>query len=126
MKIDFENWNRKEIYTHFEGSSNPFYMVTFTVDVTKLYSFVKKHRLSFYYSFIYICTKALNSVENFRYTIRGKEIYLLDKRNPSFTDMKKGSELFHITTVPAVDDIFSFCSLAEEKSQNKSCFLEMS
>lgn len=123
-KINLENWNRKEIYTHFSYGSNPFYMVTFKVDVTNLYEFVKKCHLSFYYSMIYFCTKAMNQVENFKYTIINEEIYLLDERLPSFTDMKKGSELFHIVTMPKVKDIYEFNKIAKQLNENQTCFID--
>lgn len=125
-KIDMAAWERKELYDFFSGVSNPFYMVSFTVDVTELKAYTKRHGCSFYYSMIYLCNKALESVENFMYTCRDGEVYLLSERVPSFTDRKTDSELFHIVSVQVNGDIVEFCRLAGETSKNQQCFIDMS
>lgn len=100
-KIDIGAWDRKELFDFFSSVSDPFYMVTFRQDVTKLCRYAKARGLSFYYALVYLCTQAVNSVPAFQYTIRGDGVYRLERRIPSFTDLKKGSELFHIVTMPA-------------------------
>ena len=64
-KIDTERWERRELYDFFSGMSQPFYSVTFQVDVTELYQYVKQKGLSFYHALVWLCTKAANRVENF-------------------------------------------------------------
>lgn len=124
-KIDRDAWERKEIYEFFSSFSNPFYMVSFIVDVTELKEFTKRHDCSFYYALVFLCAKAMSRVENFRYIVQGDDVYLIDERQPSFTDRKPGSELFHIVTVPAGDDILAFCREAKRKSQSQKCFIDM-
>lgn len=123
-KIDLESWDRKEIFDHFSSLSDPFYSVTFTVDVTNLYRFVKENGLSFYYSMVYLCTRAVNHVEAFRYVLCQGEPMLLDERSPSFTDLKPGSETFHIVTMPCRGGIGDFCRAAREKSAAQTTFLD--
>ncbi len=122
--IDYENWPRKEIFDHFSACSNPFYSVTFRQDVTALVNHCKARGLSFYLSLVWLCTKALNSVENFRYTLDGGRVALFSERIPSFCDLKDGSELFHIVTLPAGDDMASFCTAAKAKSAAQTAFLD--
>lgn len=98
-KIDKKNWERREIFDFFSSVSNPFYMVTFKQDVTNLYNYTKNHGISFYYGLVYLCTKAINDVDAFSYVTERDEIFHLKERLPSFTDLKKGSELFHIVTM---------------------------
>ena len=62
MEFDFEAWPRRGIYEFFSGLSQPFYSVTFTLDVTKLYACVKRRGLSFYYALTWLVTEAVNSV----------------------------------------------------------------
>lgn len=125
-KIDMEAWERREIFDFFSRISHPFYMVSFTADVTELKAFTKRHGCSFYYALIYLCTKALSSVENFLYVCEGDGVCLLDGRTPSFTDRAADSELFRIVTVPMEDDILSFCRAAGEASRGQKCFLDTS
>ncbi|MCD8382688.1 MAG: chloramphenicol acetyltransferase [Clostridiales bacterium] len=122
-EIDLAAWNRREIYDFFSGMQDPMYMVTFTVDVTGLHRYVKERGLSFYYAMIYLCTQAADEVENFRYTVREGKVYLLDGRSPSFTDMKPGSELFHIVTMPCEGTLEDFCRAAGERSRAQDCFI---
>ena len=123
MKIEHDTWDRREIFDFFSGMKDPFYMVTFTVDVTPLYRYVKAKGLSCYYAMVWCCMKAVNAVENFRYVIRDGEVHLIDGRSPSFTDLKPGSELFHIVTIPMVDDPEVFCRRAAERSRSQTCFI---
>ena len=122
--IDYENWPRRELYEHFLGVSDPFYSVTYRQDVTKLCGYCKAHKLSFYLSLTYLVTKAVNAVENFRYTIENGRVALLDERVPSFCDLLPGSELFHVVTLPAGGDMAAFCAAAKEKSAAQTAFLD--
>ena len=123
-QVNWEDWDRKELFDYFSKLSQPFYSVTFAVDVTDLYRFTKANRLSFYYSLVYLCTKAINHVEAFRYMVDRGNLFLLDQRISSFRDLKPGSETFHIVTMPCGNDIGTFCRTAREKSLAQTTFLD--
>ena len=141
QKTDLAAWERREIFDFFSGSSNPFYMVTFRQNVTKLVQYTKQNHISFYYALVYLCTKAINSVPAFHYVIRQSDVYCfnsvpafhyvirqsdvycLPERSPSFTDLKKGSELFHIVTMPCAGSMIDFCEQAGERSRKQSVFI---
>ncbi len=125
-KIDINSWKRKEIFEFFSSVACPYYSVTFTVDVSQVYDFVKEKGLSFYYCMCWLCTQAINRVEAFSYLIKEGDIYRLNKRHPSFTDIKKGEELFYIVTMPIQDDIVAFCKDAAARSASQTCFINMS
>ena len=61
----------------------------------------------------------------FSYFLKDGELYRLDRRHPSFTDMKKGEELFYIVTMPIEEDILSFCRAAAEKSAAQDYFINL-
>ena len=46
-KIDIGAWDRKELFDFFSSVSDPFYMVTFRQDVTKLCRYAQARGLSF-------------------------------------------------------------------------------
>lgn len=121
--IDRASWPRRELFEFFSRMSHPFYSVTFKQDVTRLYQFTKEHRLSFYYSLVYLCTQAVNGVENFRYGLENGEVILYDRRNPSFTDLHPGSGEFHIVTMSCGGTIQDFCAAAKEKSRAQTTLL---
>ena len=123
--IDRSTWPRRGMYEYFSGVSNPFYSVTVQIDVTDLAAWAKREGLSFYYALVYLCTQAVNQTEAFRYDIRDGQVVLLDRREPSFTDLKPGAELFHIVTMAAGEDIRAFCRVARQKSRAQEVFLDM-
>lgn len=125
-KIDFAQWARKPLFDFFSAMSQPFYSVTLTLDVTQLYRYTHRQSLSFYYSLVYLCTQALNRVEAFRYILREGELYLLESRTPSFTDLHPGAETFHIVTMPCAGSIEDFCRAARKKSMAQTTFLDQS
>lgn len=122
--IDMSTWPRREIYDFFSPISNPFYSVTFTLDVTNLYRYVKERELSFYYALVYLCTQAVNRVEAFLYTIEDGKVRIYDKRQPSFTDLEKGSELFRMVFVPCEGSLDEFCRAAKAKSESQHFFFD--
>lgn len=125
-KIDLSAWPRREIYEAHAGMTSPFFMISFRVDVTRVYDWARPRGLSFYYAMVWLTAAAMNSVENFRYTWRGDEVWLADARDPSFTDLHPGSELYHIVTLPAGDSPEEFCRRAKEASQSQTRFLDLS
>ncbi len=124
-RIDRSTWNRKEIYDFFSQISDPFYMVSFTADVTELKAFTRRHDCSFYYALIYLCGKAMSRVENFQYICQGDDIFVIDERIPSFTDKRPGSELFYIVTVPLGENLLDFCRTAKEASAKQDFFIDL-
>lgn len=124
-KIDRASWGRREICAFFSRASNPFYAVTFRQDVTALYDYVKKNGLSFYYAMTWAVTRAINDTEAFHYFSRGGELFRLEERIPSFTDLRRGEENFHIVTMPCGEDVKTFCAEARRQSMAQDCFIRM-
>ena len=124
-KVVWADWPRQEIFNFFSGMPDPFFSVTFTLDVTNVKVFTKENGLSFYYAMVWLCSKALDQVDAVHYTLRGGELYRLETRWPSFTDLKPGKEQFHIVTMPAGDEIKTFCRDAKEKSMAQENFINM-
>ena len=121
--IDQSTWPRKEMFDFYSGISCPFYMVTFKMDVTRLYDYAKAHGLSFYLSMVYLCTETVNSIETFRYAIRGGDVVLLDGRDPVFCDLREGEDLFYIVNVTREGPLDAFCRRAKEKSLKQRGFM---
>lgn len=121
--VAWESWPRNEIYRFFQPLSNPIFGVTFSLDVTRLHAYTKAHGVSFYYALVYLCTEAINSEEAFLYCERPDGLYRLERRIPSFTDLKPGSDRFHIVTMDHGTDLDAFCRAARLKSREQTCFI---
>jgi chloramphenicol O-acetyltransferase type A len=115
-EIDVDNWMRKEHFNFFKNVAYPVYNICFDVDVTRLREYAKDKNLPFNLALVYLSTNAVCSVENLRYRLRGETVVLHDSLTPSFTDMKKDSDLFKMVTVEMEENLESFAIKAKEKS----------
>lgn len=122
--IDQSAWERKEIFDLFSGADYPFYSITIPMDVTRVKEVSKEKGISFYHLMIWVCTKAVNAIPEFRLRVRGDTVVRLDRTEPSFTSLKKGSELFQIITMPWEEDYMEFCRHAKEKSERQESFMD--
>ena len=103
--------------------SHPFYSLTFPVDVTALRRRCKEDGLPFYPAMAFGVTKAMERVEAFLYKDRNGRIVRHDRLVLSFTDLKQGSELFHIVTLEAGEDLADFCRRAKAASAAQTEFI---
>ncbi len=101
-RIERETWKRNAHDRLFSRLEVPFYSVSRKLDVTGAVAYAKRHGISVYAALIWVTMKAVNSVEAFRYELRGDEVYLLDARNPSYT-YPWDDELFGICGIPWKD-----------------------
>ncbi len=121
--IDMSSWPRREIYSFFAPMSDPFYSLTFPVDVTRLRACCRERGISFYMAMTFAVTKAMESVDAFLYKDRDGVIVKHERLVPSFTDLTPGSELFRIVTLEAGDDMADFCRRAKAKSAAQGGFI---
>lgn len=123
--IDYKTWRRRELFEFFSAADQPFYNLAYRLDVTQVYDFAKANSVSFYLALTCLVTRAINSVEAFRYAKLDGEIVLFRERVPSFTDMSAGSELFRIVTVPCEGGVVEFCREAKRRSEAQRGFIDM-
>ena len=94
--VDIENWNRKTIYEYFKDFADPFFNLTANLDVTVLYHFCKKNKLSFSLANLFYALQTVNEIREFKIRIK-------DDRLVEF-------ETIHATmTIAQPDETFSFC-----------------
>ena len=121
--IDKNAWPRREIYDFFAPMSDPFYTLTFPVDVTALRARCKADGLPFYPAMVFAVTRAMERTEAFLYKDRGGTIVRHDTLVPSFTDLRPGSDQFHIVTLEAGEDPADFCRRAKAASAAQREFI---
>ncbi|MCH7415460.1 CatA-like O-acetyltransferase [Belliella sp. R4-6] len=83
--VDIEKWNRKEHFLFFSQFEEPFFGATVNLDCTRAYKTSKEKGSSFFLYYLYRALKAANEIENFRYRIISKQVYLFEKVNASPT-----------------------------------------
>ena len=122
-RIDMEQWPRRGHYNFFAPMSDPFYTLSFPVDVTALRTYCKAEGLSFYHALVYGVTKAMEAVEAFHYKDRQGEIIYHERLVPSFTHLEPGGELFRIITLDAGNDLADFCRRAGAQAAAQRDFI---
>ena len=114
--IDVERWKRKIPYQNFIKYTNPVFSLSTRLDVTKLYDSCKKRGRSFFTDFTFIVTTCLNSVEEFRIRIKGGEVVLYDRINPSYIVMSEDGVIVACRT-DIVDDYEQFYANARADAE---------
>lgn len=116
QKIDLSNWKRRAHFEFFSRMDYPHFNICFDINITNLLTVVKREKIPFYYTMIYLATVSADEIEEFRYRIRDGKVVLHDCLNPAFTDMEKDSDLFKMVTVEKGSDLKEFVRSAKAKS----------
>ena len=93
MKIDVENWNRKESFRNFIGYSDPVFSVTVRLDVTKMFLSSKRRGTSFFIDFVYALMRSVNDSECMRIRLLNGEPVIFDTIDPSYIVMKEDKSI---------------------------------
>lgn len=123
-EFDVSSWPRREIYEFFSAVPDPFYGLSFSVDVTALKRYAKAAGLSFYYCLSYLAVQAMEGIEAFRLRIRDGRLYLTDELVPSCTDMEGNSGVFRFLTVRKNCSMETFCRRVSEQRQRQQGLLD--
>ena len=95
MKIvKFNSEHRKKHFDFFNQMNHPHFNITANVDVTKFYTFLKSHQLSFTPALVYLLCRTANDIKEFRWRIRGDTVVEHDLVHPSFTVENEESDVF--------------------------------
>ncbi|TXE16379.1 chloramphenicol acetyltransferase [Psychroserpens burtonensis] len=86
--IDINTWKRKQHYDHFRTLKDPYFGISFPVDVSKAYDFAKTHDVSFFGKYMHDCMKAINDVDELKLRIKDNQVVKYETINVSATLMR--------------------------------------
>ncbi|MBR5273482.1 MAG: hypothetical protein IKU25_08870 [Clostridia bacterium] len=86
-EIDIEKWERKVHYECFSQYDRPTFSVAVRLDVTKLVEYTRSTGTSYFTNFLYIASRCLNDITEFRLRILDGKVVEYDKISPSFIVM---------------------------------------
>lgn len=112
QKLDLNSWNRKEHFEFFSAMEEPFYGLTSTIDCTIAYQKAKELQVPFFTYYLHKTLAAINAVENFRYRIIDKEVYLFDRIDVSSTVMRE-DKTFGFSLIEFDSDLQKFTQNVE-------------
>jgi chloramphenicol O-acetyltransferase type A len=90
QELDIQAWARKDHFEFFNKFDEPFFGITFNVNMTKAYAVSKENKLSLYIYYLHKCLSAANQIESFSYRIDGDKVYKYDCVNASPTVDRPG------------------------------------
>ena len=122
--INLETWERKAHYKFFKELDVPQYDMTFQIDITPLYHFVKKEGVSFYLTMVHTVMKTINEIEAFKYRIVDDQVVFFDQTHPSFTDVMAGSHLFKMVSTNMMEDLKDFLVQAKSDSALQTTMID--
>ncbi len=81
-EIDYESWDRKEIYQLYDGFT---YSITAELDMTVLRSYMRREHRKFYPLICWIITTAVNEDADYRIVKKDGKLGYFDKLHTSYT-----------------------------------------
>ncbi|WP_372744791.1 CatA-like O-acetyltransferase [Lutibacter sp.] len=112
-EFSVENWKRKEQFEFFKDYEDPFFNITVNLEVTKLYNFCKKNKLSFSLACIYVALKSINEIPEFKLRINNNKVYIFDEVNIGSTVLNEDNT-FSFCNFPIKPTIFEFDTSGEK------------
>jgi chloramphenicol O-acetyltransferase type A len=113
-KVDLETWPRKDHFEVYRQFDFPQFNLTFPVEVTDFYAWVKGRRDSLTVATAYLLSRVANEVFPFRLRIRGDEVVEHEVVHPSFTILLE-NELFSFCTVEYSPDYAIFHTAGKKR-----------
>nr|WP_321231043.1 CatA-like O-acetyltransferase [uncultured Psychroserpens sp.] len=115
--INQNTWKRKQHYDHFSTLKDPYFAVTFPVDVSKAYDFAKAHNVSFFGKYLHDSMKAINEVDELKLRIKDNQVVKFETINASATLMRS-DQTFGFSYIEFDEDLNQFLEhLISEKNR---------
>ena len=106
--IDKHTWNRQAHFEFFNTFEDPYFGVTFKVDVTNAYAYSRHNEPSFFVTYLHATMLAINDVENLKYRINeANEVVVFDTIHASPTILRP-NKTFGFSFVKHDKDILKF------------------
>ncbi len=86
-EIDLKTYKKRNQYFHFSKFPDPSYGLDVDIDVTNILKYKEEKRISFFPIFLYLLTKAINSVYELHLREVKGHIYYYDQIHPTWTVM---------------------------------------
>jgi len=106
-ELDVENWPRRSTYDFFRDYDDPFFNLTATVDVTRLYRFTRENGLSISLSSLYSVMTAANEIREFRIRLYESRLVEFDRIHATQTILND-DETFSFAYFEMHPDVFEF------------------
>ena len=119
-----ESYHRQKHFDFWAGYMNPFYATTFHLDIKRLKAYCEEEGQPIYLNLCYFMTRAMLSIEDFRYRLLDGRLVLYEEIHPSLAIPAPGG-LFTFATYAYHPDVAIFNQRAREVSEAASGGVEL-
>ncbi len=91
-------FEREELFFHYHQNTNPFLIVTLSIDVTNVVNYCKKYK-NFYATMGYLVSKAANQVDSFKWRYENEEFHYYSTVIPNFTQKLNDNQIGYFDCV---------------------------
>lgn len=114
QKLDFDNWNRKEHFKHFNQMEEPFFGLIVPIDCTNAYAKSKQLGVSFFTYYLHKTLVAVNSIECFRYRIIDGDVYIFEQIDASATILRD-DKTFGFSLIEYAENLNDFADITKKE-----------
>lgn len=115
--ISLDGWPRREHYEFFRRYAIPFFSITTSIDVAPLRKILKEQDVPFTIGLLYVLTRAVNSVPQFRQRIREDAPIEHESVHPGVTILCEG-DVFRFSVLNYVEDFDLFANEAAQAMES--------
>ena len=112
-------YNRKEIFEHYNKCDNPFVILTTKIEITNIVKYCKQNK-NFYATMGYVITKTVNEIDNFKYRYQNNKFYYCDRIKSNYTQMYEDGNIGYFT----LKDKENYKDYIKEFIETQNKFLE--
>lgn len=126
MIKNIENFERRELFEHYNSCDNPFLVITTKIEVTNIVDYCKKNK-NFYATLGFLITKTVNQIDNFKYRYCDGKVYFCDQVKSNYTQMYNDETIgyFNVSFNDNYDEyIRNFLETQNKFLENKDNLLE--
>ncbi|CAM3743851.1 CatA-like O-acetyltransferase [Pontibacter korlensis] len=112
-RFETKGWEREEHFHFFKGFEQPFFNVHTEVEITNLFHYCKKHKLSVFLAYMHAATQGVLKTDNFLLRLEGNEVVKYEAADISTTVLtdRKTVSFVHLPHHP---DLQAFSKEASE------------
>lgn len=105
--LNRDTWNRKEHFDFFNRFEEPYFGLTFDVDVTNARQFCKENGQPFFLYYHFLATRVINNIEAFRMRIEEEEVVVYEVIHATTTIMRE-DKTFSFSFIPFKGNLDEF------------------
>lgn len=113
------NFDRLELFNHYNSNDNPFIIITLDFDVTNVVNYCKEHKF-FYPTFGYLVSTTANQIDAFKFRFLDNNFYYCDEIISNYTEMMDENNIGYFN-VPLKE---KFDEYLEDYKRIRNKFLE--